>query len=131
MTTTYDFEQAKAHFATKLAFTTGTHELQGMIERGDDIIIVDVRLPSDYRQGHIPGAINLPNGKWYNPVGLSKDKLNVLYCYSQTCHLAAQAALELTAQGFPVMEMEGGFATWAEGGYPVESSGRAVKQAEG
>ena len=131
MTTTYDFEQAKAHFTAKLAFTTGTHELQGMIERGDDIIIVDVRLPSDYRQGHIPGAINLPNGKWYNPVGLSKDKLNVLYCYSQTCHLAAQAALELTAQGFPVIEMEGGFATWAEGGYLVESSVRAVKQAEG
>ncbi|MGH8489788.1 MAG: rhodanese-like domain-containing protein, partial [Gammaproteobacteria bacterium] len=53
---------------------------------GDDVVIVDVRLPSDYRKAHVPGAVNLPNGKWHTATGLARDKLNILYCYSQTCH---------------------------------------------
>src|SRR5215213_7063071 len=89
----YDVQRAREHFQAKVDFTTGTHEVLGMIDQGrTDVVIVDVRLPSDYRAGHIPGAINLPKGRWGNARGLSKDKLHILYCYSQTCHLAAEAA---------------------------------------
>jgi rhodanese-related sulfurtransferase len=116
---TFDFDGASRFFAARLAFTTDPFGVNGMIERGEDIIIVDVRQPSDYRAGHIPGAVNLPNGKWHTAAGLSKDKLNVLYCYSQTCHLAAAAALELARQGYPVAEMEGGFDTWQAKAMPV------------
>jgi rhodanese-related sulfurtransferase len=115
----YDFTAAKAYFAQKTAATTGPHELTGMIDRKEDIVIVDLRFPSDHRKGHVPGAINLPKGKWHDPKGLSRDKLNVLYCYNQTCHLAAEAAVELLAQGYPVVEMEGGFATWEANSYPI------------
>ena len=115
----YDFESARAHFAAKLGFTTGPHEVTGMLDRKDDIVLVDVRFPSDFRKAHIPGAVNLPKGKWHEATGLSKDKLNILYCYNQTCHMAAEAALELIALGYPVAEMEGGFATWEANGYPV------------
>ena len=119
----YDLERAREHFEAKVAFTTGTHEVLGLIERGrDDIALIDVRLPSDFRAGHIPGAINLPKGRWQNARGLSKDKLNILYCYSQTCHLAAEAAVELLRQGYRVQEMEGGYATWVSAGYPVEEN---------
>ena len=118
----YDFTQAKEHFAAKQSFTTGPHELLGTIDRKEDVVIVDVRFPSDFRKAHIPGAVNLPKGKWHEPKGLSKEKLNILYCYSQTCHLAAEAALELIAQGYPVIEMEGGFATWEANGSPVEAT---------
>ncbi|HYF38499.1 MAG TPA: rhodanese-like domain-containing protein [Gemmatimonadales bacterium] len=117
----YDLERAREHFQAKVDFTTGTHEVLGIIERGrNDVLIVDVRLPSDFRAGHIPGAVNLPKGRWENAKGLSKDKLHVLYCYSQTCHLAAEAAVELLKQGYRVQEMEGGYATWTAAGYPVE-----------
>ena len=118
-TVSYDFTQAQEHFSAKQSFTTGPHELLGMIDRKEDIAIVDVRFPTDFRKSHIPGAVNLPKGKWQEAKGLSKDKLNVLYCYSQTCHLAAEAALELLAQGYRVVEMEGGFATWEANGSPV------------
>ena len=118
---TYDLARAREHFQAKVDFTTGTHEVLGLIERQlAGVVIVDVRLPSDYRAGHIPGAINLPKGRWENANGLSKDKLHVLYCYSQTCHLAAEAAVELLKQGYRVQEMEGGYATWTAAGYPVE-----------
>jgi rhodanese-related sulfurtransferase len=117
----YDFAAARAYFTQKAAATTGTHELLGMIDAKQDIVIVDVRFPSDFRKSRIPGSINLPKGKWHEGAALSKDKLNVLYCYNQTCHLAAEAALELLAQGYPVVEMEGGFATWEANGYAIEA----------
>ena len=118
----YDITKAKEHFAAKQSFTTGPHELLGMIDRKEDVVIVDVRFPTDFRKAHVPGAVNLPKGKWHTAAGLSKDKLNVLYCYNQTCHMAAEAALELLALGYPVVEMEGGFATWEANGYPVAAS---------
>ena len=118
---TYDFTAAREHFAARNAFTTGPHELAGMLDRKEDIVIVDVRYPGDFRKGHIPGAISLPKGKWQNAKGLAKDKLNVLYCYNQQCHLAAEAAAELVAQGYPVVEMEGGFATWEANGSPIDA----------
>lgn len=115
----YDLEKAREYFAAKMAFTTGPHELNGANKT--DITIVDLRFPSDYKQAHIPGAVNLPKGKWNRPAGLSREKLNVLYCYSQTCHLAAEAALELAAQGYRVVEMEGGFEAWQKSNFAVES----------
>jgi len=115
----YDIASARAHFAAKHSFTTGPHELLGMIDRKEDVVIVDVRFPTDFRKAHVPGAVNLPKGKWHTAAGLAKDKLNVLYCYNQTCHMAAEAAVELLALGYPVVEMEGGFATWEANGYPV------------
>lgn len=122
----YDFAAAKAWFEQKLVATTGAHELLVMLDNKEDIVVVDVRFPADYRTSRIPGAINLPKGKWQNARGLAKDKLNVLYCYNPTCHLAAEAARELLAQGYPVVEMEGGFSTWEANGYRLETAAQKV-----
>jgi rhodanese-related sulfurtransferase len=112
--------QARAYFAEKLAFTTGPMEVDVMRREGAPIIIVDVRAAEDYGKGHIPGAINLPRGTWASDTDLSEEITNIVYCYSQTCHLAARAAVELSTQGFPVMEMEGGFEAWEENDLEVE-----------
>ena len=117
-----DPRQAREYFAQKLAFVTGPYELDGQIKRREDITIVDVRLPSDFRAGHITGAINLPNGKWHTLAGLSKDRTAVIYCYSQTCKLAAGAAVEFASAGIPVVEMEGGFEAWEKNGLPIEKT---------
>ena len=109
-----DPKKAHEYFEAKMAFTTGPIELERMMNEGEDINIVDVRAAEDYEEGHIPGAINLPKEKWNTLTGLRKDKINVLYCYSQVCHLAATAAVEFTNQGYPVMELEGGFRTWKD-----------------
>ena len=111
--------KAREYFEAKMAFTTGPVELERMIKRGE-VNIVDVRAEEDYVQGHIPTAINLPKDQWKKLTGLRKDKINVLYCYSQTCHLAAAAALEFASQGYPVMEMEGGFHIWESKEFDIE-----------
>jgi rhodanese-related sulfurtransferase len=74
----------------------------------------------------VPGAISLPKGKWEKATGLAKHRLNVLYCYNQQCHLASEAAAVLAAQGYPVVEMEGGFAAWEAFGQPIQASAPAA-----
>lgn len=124
---TYDLTQAQAYFAARVAFTTGVHELDYRVrENTGDLSVIDVRFPSDFAAGHVPGAINLPKGKWQNPKGLRKDATHYLYCYDQTCHLAAEAALELSRQGYKVVEVEGGFDRWQTKGYRSESAAAAA-----
>jgi len=116
-----DPAKARAFFEDKLTFTTGPVELDRMLKSGDSqITVIDVRYPDDYAKGHIPGAINLPESAWDNPTGLSKDKANILYCYTQQCHLAARAAVAFAGQGYPVMEMDGGFEAWKDNELDVE-----------
>ena len=117
-----DPARAKAFFEEKMSFTTGPVELDRMIKQHQNINVIDVREEEDYRAGHIPGAINLPHEKWDSLDGLSKDKPNILYCYSQVCHLAAAAAVQFADKGFPVMEMDGGFKAWKQHDLDVEKS---------
>ena len=114
-------ERAKAYFEDKLAFTTGPVELDRWIKtRQNNLVVVDVREAEDYEKGPIPGAINLPRERWDNPQGLAKDKTNVVYCYTQQCHLAANACVRFAGQGYPVMELEGGFEVWKEHDLDIE-----------
>jgi len=115
-----DPQKAKEYFEAKISFTTGPVELERMMKQGENINIVDVRATEDYAEGHIPGAVNLPKDKWHTLEGLRKDKTNVLYCYSQVCHLAATAAVEFASKGYPVMEMDGGFRAWKEHDMEIE-----------
>lgn len=105
-------QEAVKYFEAKLNFTTGPIEVSHWLEENAPIQVIDVRAREDFEKGHVPGAISIPRGQWQNPKGLSKDKTNVIYCYSQTCHLAASAALEFAKKGFSVVEMEGGFNAW-------------------
>lgn len=119
----YDFAKAREFFRARVGFTTGSHELEVLVNGMTDpstCQVVDVRYPSDFAAGHVPGAINLPKGKWHNAKGLNEDATLYLYCYTQTCHLAAEAAVELIAQGYRVVEVEGGWDTWVRNGYAVE-----------
>jgi rhodanese-related sulfurtransferase len=114
-----DPARAKKYFEDKMAFTTGPIELERAMKSGD-VNVVDVRAAEDYDKGHIPGAKNLPKERWSTFEGLELERSNVLYCYSQVCHLAATAAVQFASNGYSVMEMEGGFEAWKEFEMPIE-----------
>jgi rhodanese-related sulfurtransferase len=123
----YDLKQAQDYFAARLAFTTGVHELEVLNQKPmKDAIIVDVRYPRDFAAGHVPGAINLPKHQWHQPKGLDPRATLYVYCYDQTCHMAAEAARALTRQGYKVVEVEGGWGRWQARGFPKEIESSAA-----
>ncbi len=118
-------EKAREYFEDKVAFTIGPVGLKRMIDsESDSIKVIDVRASDDYISGHIPGAESFPAGSLeFSTDKLSKDRINILYCYDQQCHLAAKCACMLAAEGFPVMELEGGFNAWYHKDYEIVTFG--------
>ncbi len=116
--------KAKKYFQDKMAFTTGPVELERMVQQGQPVHIVDVRSAENYAEGHIPGAVNLPKDQWTDAkivkTRLRKDRINVVYCYSHVCHLAATAAIGFASKGYAVMELEGGWRWWMENDFAVD-----------
>ena len=119
MITLTDTRKAVEFFDAKLEFTTGPIELNTMIESGEYANIIDVRSKEDFSKGHIPGAVNLPKERWNFFKGLSRDRTNVVYCYSQQCHLAARACKFFAENGYSIMELEGGFDAWQKHLLPI------------
>lgn len=61
-------------------------------------IIIDVREPSEYAAGHVPGAINIPvddiNANTMALKDLEKNSIVIVYCKSGGRAGAAKASLE-------------------------------------
>lgn len=108
----FNAKAAEDFFAEKLAFTLGPVELQKMLDE-NKVKLIDVRRKEDYDESHIPQAISIPKDELTEHfTNLSKTDVHVVYCYNQQCHLGAAAALILAKNGYPVMELEGGFDVW-------------------
>jgi len=84
------------------------------------LLVVDVRTPSEYAQGHVPGAINVPHDQIAAHLAeLPKDKDVVLYCRSG--RRSALAAEALRASGYSrLLQLEGDMSGWLDQGRPVE-----------
>ncbi|MEA5441813.1 rhodanese-like domain-containing protein [Cyanobium gracile] len=62
-------------------------------------VLIDVRQPSEYRTGHIPGAINIPLRELDRHLGeIPADQDVVLYC--STGYRSAMGVMALQLQGF-------------------------------
>lgn len=109
-----DTEKAKDFFEKRLAYTLGPVEVKAMLQK-PNVKLIDVRHKDDYQEGHIEHALSIPKDDLKDSLELlSKTDVNIVYCYNQQCHLAASAAYTLAKNGYPTMEMEGGFKTWVE-----------------
>lgn len=111
-------------FRAKLAYETTPWEINETLKKdADAVFLLDVRDEDSYRTGHVKGARNIPLGAIVGRLAnLPKDKKIVTYCGSIVCAMSAKAALELAQKGFSVQHMIGGFKSWQEMGFPVESS---------
>ena len=106
-------EKAKCFFTKCLAYTLGPVELKNMLEQ-NKAVLIDVRAHNDYLLAHIPSALSIPKDELSDKLDeLPKDKISVVYCYNQQCHLGARACLILADYEYPCMLLEGGFDVWA------------------
>lgn len=87
-----------------------------------DVIIIDVRTPAEFAQGHIPGARNMDffGGRFdVDAETLPKDKPVLLYCRSGKRSGGAAEILE-KAGVKKIMDMQQGFQAWEKAGLPIE-----------
>ena len=96
-----------------------------------DAVVIDVREPSEFETGHIPGAINIPRGvlefqvdahpavaNVSDPALSHKERPIVVVC--RTGGRAALSAVNLQRLGFgDVRSIAGGVLAWGEAGLPL------------
>jgi rhodanese-related sulfurtransferase/predicted transcriptional regulator len=88
----------------------------------DDVIVLDVRPPDEYRAGHIPGARSIPVGELATRLHeLPADREIVAYCRGPYCVLADEAVALLRARGYRAARLEEGLPDWRAAGLPVVS----------
>lgn len=111
-----DTARAKEHFLNELAYSLGPYELKEKLDNHlDSINLVDVRAYDDYIDGHIPFAEHIPAMEFEDNLDkLSKDKINIFYCYRMECQLAKKCIMKALKHGFPSMELTGGFKSWKD-----------------
>lgn len=125
--TVFDLEESELCYAPQFGAAKDPVNFAGMIAanslRGDvpladwkhllpeSAVLVDVRDPDEFEEGHIPGAINLPLNELRTRLGeLPRDRELWLYCrVGQRGYYAARLLLQ---HGFQVKNLPGGYLTY-------------------
>jgi rhodanese-related sulfurtransferase len=117
-----DTKKAVQYFHEELEFNTNPNGVKKVVDGIEkNVTIVDVRDEKSYKEGHIPGAINIPyekhngfNGDEKEFPQLRKDGYNYVYCYTGNCNLAQKACKKFASLGYQVKEVAGGYTGWTE-----------------
>ena len=95
-------------------FGPGIDELTAQARETPGSIVIDVRSPDEYRDGHIEGAVSIPLVSI--PATASKrlpDKNAPIYAYCLSGARSAQAVRELERQGYTKVVNMGGIGRWS------------------
>jgi molybdopterin/thiamine biosynthesis adenylyltransferase/rhodanese-related sulfurtransferase len=99
----------------------GPDDLARRLKSDTPPVVIDVRDPDEYRDGHIEAATNISRGFLEFRVGTAVTDPStpvVLYCQTGLRSvLAAKALKELGYQN--VINLQGGYQKWAQSGFPV------------
>ena len=107
---------------TKIKFMT-IEQLLEMMENKEKFKLVEVLSQDSFRQGHLPGAINIPVDNLNNEASkkLKKTDTVVVYCASYTCHASTNAAKMLLEMGYKnVLDFKGSKKIWVDAGFELE-----------
>ena len=105
---------------------TAAPQLQRELGRKGKLLVIDVRGPQEYAQGHVPGAINIPIEelqKRIEEMKVPRDTTLVTVC--EHGGRSSRAAVELRKLGYKTSSfcrLEG----WKKEGYKLETGGGAT-----
>jgi hydroxyacylglutathione hydrolase len=96
-------------------------ELQARQQGADQPLVIDVRDRAEYKTGHVPGAINIPQKKLARQLDKLADASSVvLYCYNgKRTRLAEQTLIENDIPN--VFHLDGGLTGWRQAGLKVRT----------
>jgi rhodanese-related sulfurtransferase len=107
--------------AKKRVRETNVDDVKAKLDRGEKVVLIDVREESEYAKDHLPGAIHLGKGVIERDIEERVPDLNtpmVLYCGGG--FRSALAADNLQKMGYKnVISMDGGVRGWREKGFPM------------
>ena len=88
-------------------------EAMQMMQEQTDYLIVDVRRPDEFAEGHIAGAINVPSDDITDDMPeLLPDKNQVLLIYCRSGNRSKEASKKLADIGYTNVYEFGGINTW-------------------
>ena len=101
--------------------TVNTLEATQMMNR-NDALVIDLRAPDEFANGHVLGARNIPIADLERRAAdLEKHKAKPVILYSADANRASGAVATLRKAGFAsVHNLAGGFGAWQQAGLPVE-----------
>ena len=76
-------------------------------------VLLDVRTPQEYREGHIPGSQNVPLQQLDKVDEVTENKDTVLYVYCHSGARSRQAVSLLQAMGYTNVHNIGGIAAYS------------------
>jgi len=103
------------------ASETGAKKLSEELAAGKKVLILDVRSPQEYSEGHVPGAINIPSEdlkKKIEEMKVSKDTVLVTVC--EHGGRSSRAAVELQKLGYKTSSFCR-LDSWKKQGYELET----------
>jgi rhodanese-related sulfurtransferase len=99
-------------------------ELASQIDGADAPVVLDVRSPDEYRNGHVPGAINIPHrqvGVRLDELASAKERGLVVYCEGGQRTEYAESVLR--SAGFTnIRHLQGDMGAWRQGRLPMATN---------
>tara|TARA_Y100000022_G_scaffold37312_1_gene30463 strand:+ start:1599 stop:1985 length:387 start_codon:yes stop_codon:yes gene_type:complete len=88
-------------------------ELELMIKK-EDLVLLDVRTPTEYSNGHLISAVNINYyGENFDDEIDKLDKLKPIVVYCKSGGRSSKSALKLVEKGFEkIYNLKGGFDQW-------------------
>lgn len=103
-------------------------EFAKYIQTESDVVIIDVRTPEEFSEGHIAGAINIDvsDDDFTEDVEavVSRSAKPAVYCRSG--RRSADAARTLQSAGYNVRDLDGGVLAWEKYGLPLTTGPRDI-----
>src|SRR5918996_1039624 len=109
------------HDARQIVPEEGPPDLERRLRTGEPVVVIDVRDPDEYRDGHIEGATNISRGFLEFRVGTAvSDPSAAIVLYCQTGLRSVLAGKALKELGYQtVINLGGGYQKWVQGGLPT------------
>ena len=102
------------------------HAVRSAVAAG--ALLLDLRQPADHSVAHAVGSQNVPIGPsfgtWLGWVVDPERELVLILQRPEDWDEAIRQALRIGAEGKILGHLRGGFGTWAEGGEPIQATGR-------
>ena len=98
-------------------------ELASLLARGQEQrpLVLDVRTPEEYADGHVPGAVLIPHDQLATRLdALDRDRPIVVYC--RTGRRSGLAETLLRQHGHEVSQLQGSWLGWQAAGLEFQTS---------